>query len=219
MLPNCEAFAQGEQKFVTFSGFVIDENTDQPLPGTRVMNEQSGKGIYANENGYFILDVFPGDTLRFYFLGFKPQYHVIPRNVGLTYSAVVALDVDSKMLREVKVYPFRTEEEFKLAFLSMDSPNEEERRLIEKNLGSTTLRSLAMAAPMSATGNYRYAMDRQLQHLQNQKMFTTNPLLNPAAWIGFIKNVKSGNLFKGYSSGTLTEEKNSRDEIFKAGQN
>ncbi len=215
-----KASAQGEQKFITFSGFVIDGSTDQPLPGTRVMNEQSGKGIYSNEKGYFILDVFPGDTLVFYFLGFKAQYHVIPKNTGLTYSAVVELSVDAKMLKPVKVYPFRTEEEFKLAFLSMDAPNDEERRILEKNLGSGTLRSIAMSAPMSSMNNYRYAMDQQLTHLQNQKLTTMNPFFNAGSWINFIRTVKNGNFVKSFTSGnnssSVNSEKNSREEIFRS---
>lgn len=214
-----DAHAQGEQKFITFSGFVIDGSTDEPMVGAYVINHRAGKGVQTNAKGYFILDVFPGDSIVFSFLGFKPQYHIIPKNTGLTYSAVVELNIENKWLKEVKVYPFRTEEEFKMAFLNMDAPNEEERRIIEKNLGSSTLRSIAMATPMSAMGNYRYALDQQLNHLHNQKMTTMNPLMNAGSWINFIRSVKSGSLLKGLSGSTsVPEERDIRSEIFRAGQ-
>lgn len=212
--------AQGELKFITFSGFVIDGTTDEPLVGAYVINHRAGKGVLTNSKGYFILDVFPGDSLVFSYMGFKPQYHIIPRNTGASYSAVVELKIDAKMLNEVKVYPFRTEEEFKLAFLNMDSPNEDERKIIEQNLGKNAVRSLALAAPMSSMSNYRYAMDRQLTHLQNQKMMTTNPFFNTTSWLSFIRQVKSGEIWKGFGSGSnsVPEEKNTRSEIFREGQ-
>ncbi len=214
-----DARAQGEQKFITFSGFVIDGSTDEPMVGAYVINHRAGKGVQTNAKGYFILDVFPGDSIVFSFLGFKPQYHIIPKNTGLTYSAVVELNIENKWLREVKVYPFRTEEEFKMAFLSMDAPNEEERKIIEKNLGTATLRSIAMAMPMSAMGNYRYAMDQQLTHLQNQKMSTVNPLTNAGSWINFIRSVKNGTALKGFTTGngSVPAERDTRSEIFRAG--
>jgi len=218
-LLTTDARAQGEQKFITFSGFVIDGSTDEPMVGAYVINHRAGKGVQANAKGYFILDVFPGDSIVFSFMGFKPQYHIIPKNTGLTYSAVVELNIENKWLKEVKVYPFRTEEEFKMAFLSMDAPNEEERRIIEKNLGTATLRSIAMAMPMSSMGNYRYAMDQQLTHLHSQKMNTVNPLTNAGSWLNFIRSVKNGTVLKGLSTGNggLPQERETRSEIFRAG--
>ena len=214
-----DAHAQGEQKFITFSGFVIDSNTDEPLVGAYVINHRAGKGVQTNAKGYFILDVFPGDSIVFSFMGFKPQYFNIPKHTGPTYSAVVELNIENKWLREVKVYPFRTEEEFRMAFLSMDAPNEEERKIIEKNLGASTLRSIAMSLPMSAMGNYRYAMDQQLTHLQNQKMTTVNPLTNAGSWVNFIRSVKNGTALKGFTggNGSVPEERDTRGEIFRAG--
>jgi hypothetical protein len=212
------AKAQGEQKYITFSGFVIDGNTDEPLVGAYVINHRAGRGVQTNSKGYFILDVFPGDSVVFSFMGYKPQFFNIPKNPGLTYSAVVVLDIDSKWLKEVKVYPYRTEEEFKLAFLTMDAPNEEERKIIEKNLGKGTLRSIAMNTPMNSMGNYRYALDQQLNHQQNSRFTTLNPLLNAGSWVNFIKNVKNGNLMKGLSTSTNSApaERDVKSEIFRA---
>jgi hypothetical protein len=219
---SVSSFAQGEQKFVTFSGFVIDSSVDEPLVGAYVINHRAGKGIQTNARGYFILDVFPGDSIVFSFMGFKPQYHIIPKGTGPSYSAVVELSIDAKMLTAVKVYPFKTEEEFKLAFLNMDSPNEDERRIIERNLGGNSIRALAMAAPMSSMGNYRYAIDQQANHLRNQQTINMNPLLNTASWINFIRDVKSGNVQRAFSKGQNNappQERNSRDEIFRANRN
>ena len=97
------AEAQGSRKFITFSGFVIDGSNDEPLPGAYVINDRAGKGVFTNSKGYFILDVFPGDSILFSYLGFRKQFHIIPKSVGLDYSAVVELSIDAKMLKEVRL--------------------------------------------------------------------------------------------------------------------
>ncbi|MBP6620083.1 MAG: carboxypeptidase-like regulatory domain-containing protein, partial [Leadbetterella sp.] len=170
-----QANAQGEKKFVTFSGFVIDGSNDEPLPGAYVINDRAGRGVFTNSKGYFIIDVFPGDSILFSYLGFRKQFHIIPKNVGLDYSAVVELSIDAKMLKEVKVYPFRTEEEFKTAFLEMELPNAKEREILERNYSSENIKRMAANQAMGSVGNYRYAMDQQLMHLQGQKQVTQNP--------------------------------------------
>ncbi len=213
-----QSIAQGEQKSLTFSGIVIEKDSDEPLAGAYVINTRAGKGSLTNSRGYFIVDAFPGDSLVFSFMGFKPQYLIVRSDWGATYSAVVELSIDAKMLREVKVYPYRTEEEFKEAFLSMAMPNAEERRIIEKNLGGNAIRALAMAAPMSGMGNYRYAMEQQLNHAQNQRLTTLNPLFNVGSWANFIKTVKDGSFVKGLKTETnqaLPIDKGSRDDFFK----
>ncbi|WP_255066948.1 carboxypeptidase-like regulatory domain-containing protein [Lacihabitans sp. LS3-19] len=217
LLSNLSASAQGEKKFVTFSGFVIDGSNDEPLPGAYVINDRAGRGVFTNVKGYFIIDVFPGDSILFSFLGFRKQFHIIPKNIGLDYSAVVELSIDAKMLREVKVYPFRTEEEFKTAFLEMELPNQRERELLEKNYSNENIKRMAANQAMGSGGNYRYAMDQQMMHLQGQKQVTVNPLTNPFAWRNFIQSVKSGSLTdKAWKKGTyIPAERGSRDNIFK----
>ncbi|HLO42961.1 MAG TPA: carboxypeptidase-like regulatory domain-containing protein [Leadbetterella sp.] len=212
-----QANAQGEKKFVTFSGFVIDGSNDEPLPGAYVINDRAGRGVFTNSKGYFIIDVFPGDSILFSYLGFRKQYHIIPKNVSLDYSAVVELSIDAKMLKEVKVYPFRTEEEFKTAFLEMELPNAKEREAIERNYSSENIKRMAANQAMGSGGNYRYAMDQQLMHLQGQKQVTQNPLTNVFAWSNFIKSVKNGSLTdKSWKKGTyIPTEKGTRDNIFK----
>ena len=214
-----KTYAQGEQKYVTFSGFVIDSKTDEPLPGAYIINQRAGRGTLTNSKGYFILDVFPGDSIVFSYLGFKKQYHIIPRKVELNYSAVVELNEDAKMLKEVKVYPFRTEDEFKNAIVAMTLPDAKERELLEKNYGRESIsRSVAMQG-MGSGANYRYAMDQQLMAIQSRGQVTTNPFLNPMAWMSFINAVKKGS-FRDKSHNKAEyrpNEKGNRDNIFKNG--
>ncbi|MCY7358030.1 MAG: carboxypeptidase-like regulatory domain-containing protein, partial [Rudanella sp.] len=114
------ALAQGQERQVTFTGFITGGKTNEPLPQAYIYIPKAGRGVLSANNGYFALPVFPGDSIIFSYVGFKPQYHIIPRRLtDVTYSAVVALQEDVKTLAEVKVYPYATEQLFKEAFVSM----------------------------------------------------------------------------------------------------
>lgn len=221
LLTAFDGMSQGEKKYVTFSGFVIDGKSDEPLPGAYIINERAGRGTLTNTQGYFVIDVFPGDSLVFSFLGFKKQYHIIPRDVTLNYSAVVELREDATMLKEVKVYPFNNEEEFKLALIEMELPDARERAILEENFSKENLERAMAFQGMGAGANYRYAMNQQLQQLQNRGTLTRNPLTDVFAWSRFIKSVKDGSFsLKGTEKQgkyVLPKTAGSRDQILRSG--
>lgn len=216
-----DSMAQGEDKYITFSGFVIDGTTDEPLPGAYIINERAGRGTLSNSKGYFLIDVFPGDSLVFSYLGFEKQYHIIPKDVTLNYSAVVELKEGATMLKEVKVYPFRNEEEFKLALIEMQLPDARERAILDENFSKANLERAMAVQGMGAGANYRYAMNQQLMQIQSQNQMTTNPLTNVFSWGNFIKSVKDGtfqsNLKKKAPDYISPRDAGSRDQIFRGG--
>lgn len=219
-----QASAQGQEKYITFSGFVIDGTTDEPLPGAYIINERAGRGTLTNERGFFVLNVFPGDSLMFSYLGFKKQYHIIPRDVSLNYSAVIELNIEATALKEVKVYPFRTEEEFKQALIEMDLPDARERAILAQNFSKESLERAMAVQGMGSVANYRYAMDQMLQQNLNARgNVTMNPFLNGFAWASFIKSVKDGSFSRDFKSdkGKYVPPKDagSRDQIFRGGGN
>jgi hypothetical protein len=223
VLSGFESNAQGQEKYITFSGFVIDGKTDEPLPGAYIINERAGRGTLSNGKGYFLIDVFPGDSLVFSYLGFKKQYHIIPKTVTLNYSAVVELMENATMLKEVKVYPFRNEEEFKLALIEMELPDARERAILDENFSKSNLERAMALQGMGASANYRYAMNQQLMRIQSQNQMTMNPLLDVFSWGNFIKSVKDGtfqsNFKKKSPEYVVPRDAGSRDQIFRNGGN
>ncbi|MDP5121284.1 MAG: carboxypeptidase-like regulatory domain-containing protein [Spirosomaceae bacterium] len=221
-----ETKAQGEDKYIQFSGFVIDSKSEEALPGAYITIENAGRGVISNSRGYFILNVFPGDSIVFRYLGFSKQYHVIPSSAGLNYSAVVELQEDAKVLKEVRVYPFRTEEEFKDALIAMELPDERERQILRETFSQDNINRLVAMQAMSADGNYRFAMDQQLQQITSRGQMTMNPLFNVGAWANFIQTIKSGSLQEGLKDQSwkskyenVPREPGSRDAIFRSGGN
>lgn len=219
---SLEGLAQGENKYITFSGFVIDSKTEEAMPNAYISIPAAGRGTIADARGYFILYVFPEDSVVFSYVGFKPQYHRIPKKATLNYSAVVELQQDAKLLREVKVYPFSSEEEFKEALITMELPDAREREQLAKNFSKEKLAEMGNMMGMSADMNYRYAMSQQLNQLQTRGQLTMNPLLSPFAWASFINSVKRG-AFKDKSwkgaADNIPRESGTRDNIFRNGRN
>lgn len=186
------AHSQGEIKYITFSGVVIDGQSKEPLPGAYITLPQAGRGTLSNSRGYFALAVFPGDTVVFSYLGFKKQFHVIPKKTDVDYSVFVELQVDSKMLKEVKVYPFSTEEEFKQALVDMKLPDERERQILRETYSAENIAKLAAVNGMSSYDNFKYGQNQFIKQIENRGQLTTNPLLNPFSWANFVKSIKSG---------------------------
>lgn len=192
--------AQGEQKAIIFTGVVVAGNSTERLPGAYIFIPKAGRGTLTNNTGYFTIPVFPGDSIVYSYVGFRTQYHIIPRNYNAeTYSAIIAMQESVTMLAEVKVYPYATEEEFKKAFLELKLPDQADRDALARSTDVDYINRMAAQLPNNAQTNYRYTMDQQLfgrESAANKGFATTFPFLNPFAWSRFIKSVQDGDLKK-----------------------
>ncbi len=197
-LSQFTGFGQGQDKSVIFSGRVVADRSSEFLPNAYVFNPQSGRGTLTDDFGSFSLYVYPGDSIIFTYVGYKKKYYIIPRTNEQTQVATIFMTEDSKMLAEVKIYPYRTEEEFKKAFLDMKVDNEAGRRALAKNLEQSKLNVLALRAGLSGAGNFRNFSDQMTFSAANRS-FAQSPLMaftNPFAWANFIKSIKNGDLKK-----------------------
>ena len=192
------AQAQGEQKAIIFTGVVVAGKSTDRLPGAYIFIPKAGRGALTNNAGYFSIPVFPGDSIVYSYVGYKTQFHVIPRNYNAeTYSAIIAMQESVTMLAEVRVYPYATEEEFKKAFLELKLPDQADRDALARSTDPDYINRLAQQLPNNAQTNYRYTMDQQLfgrESAANKGFATTFPFLNPFAWANFIKSVQNGDL-------------------------
>lgn len=192
------ARAQGQDRQVTFTGFLTSGKTNEPLPGAYIYIPKAGRGVLAAQNGYFALPVFPGDSVIFSYVGFKTQYHIIPRRLtDLTYSAVVALQEDIKTLAEVKVYPYATEELFKEAFVNLVLPDQKERDNLARNTDPAAIMRMAATMPMSAVANHQNFVNQQFfgrESVYGRSQTPSFAFTNPFAWANFIRSVKRGDL-------------------------
>lgn len=191
-----DAMAQGNDKAVIFTGIVVGGPKSEPLPKANILNISSGRGTTANENGYFILSVFPGDSIIFTYIGFKKQFHRIPKKIESSYSAIVDLKENIQTLAEVKVYPYATEELFKEAFINYTLPDARERDALARATDERSMAILAKTMGIGSAANYRNFMTQQQNAIANRSFTNTisQAFINPFAWSSFIQSVKKGDL-------------------------
>ncbi|MFC0181282.1 carboxypeptidase-like regulatory domain-containing protein [Pseudarcicella hirudinis] len=189
-------FAQGEDKTVQFSGRVVTDRNSEFLPNAYVFNPHSGRGTLSDNFGFFKLLVYPGDSIVFSYVGFRKRYYIIPRETEQVHSATIFMQEDTKVLAEVKVYPYSTEEDFKKAFMDMKLADERQRKALAENLEQSKLNVLALQAGMGTSANFRNFSQQMVFANANRNGFQS-PLLaltNPFAWMNFIKSIKNGDL-------------------------
>ena len=190
------AYSQGQDKTVLFQGRVVASSNAEFLPLAYVFNPQAGRGALSDNFGQVDMYVFPGDSLVISYIGYKKKYYIVPRDTELVHQVIIPMEEMTTMLREVKVFPHSSEEEFKQAFLAMQLRDAQQRDNARNNLEQSKLNVFAMQAGMGASSNFRNFSDMMISSQAN-KSFFNSPMLaltNPFAWISFIKSVKNGDL-------------------------
>ncbi len=190
------AFSQGQDKTVLFQGRVVASSNAEFLPLAYIFNPQAGRGALSDNFGQVDMYVFPGDSLVISYIGYKKKYYIVPRDTELVHQVIIPMEEMTTMLRDVKVFPHSSEEEFKQAFLAMELRNKKERDNARDNLEQSKLNVFAMQAGMGASSNFRNFSDMMISSQENKNFFSS-PMLaltNPFAWINFIKSVKNGDL-------------------------
>lgn len=217
-LVGSRASAQGQIRAIQFTGLLTGGKDNEPLPQATVYIPKAGRGVLTNLDGFFTIPVYPGDTVEFRYVGYKKQYHVVPRINEQTYSLIVEMQEDATLLREVKVYPYPTEEEFKRAFLASRLTDEREREALAKNTDPAYLRQMAAQMGVGAAANYRYLLNQQTSYNNNKNFATTIPFLNPLAWASFIRSIKNGDLKRDDwkpASATMPNQNISREQYIR----
>lgn len=197
-LVSLTAFSQGQDKTVLFQGRVVASSNAEFLPLAYIFNPQAGRGALSDNFGQVDMYVFPGDSLVISYIGYKKKYYIVPRDTDLVHQVIIPMEEMTTLLREVKVFPHSSEEEFKQAFLAMELRDAKERETVRRNLEQSKLNVFALQAGMGASSNFRNFSDLMISSQANKNFFN-DPMLaftNPFAWINFIKSVKNGDLKK-----------------------
>lgn len=97
----CITFSlMAQQKQLTISGHVFDENQES-LPGVSVyLKDRASMGVTTNMDGAFKLTIKPGDVLIFSFTGYKKLEHVAIKDES---NLIINMQPDAQSLEEVVV--------------------------------------------------------------------------------------------------------------------
>lgn len=188
---------QAQDEAVQLSGIVLTGDSLYGVPRANVYVAGTARGTSTNPYGYFSMAVLPGDTVTISAVGFKTHKYLVKSNEKKAMSEIIVLIPDIIMLPEVTALPYRTEREFKDAFMALKIP-QTDFEAMKKNLDPDLMAELFRETGMDGGTNHTAFMQDQLYKSSNRFInpMWANPLLNPFAWARFIKDIKDGKFNK-----------------------
>ena len=178
---------------VQFSGIVRDLE-HRPLPYVNIIILNDRRGTTSDNRGMFSFVVRPNDTILFSHMGHKSTMHVIPDSIGgQQYPADIFMVNDTFQLAEVRIYPWKTYQEFKEAFLALDLPDDDEQRAYHNiELIKTQIRVNRDGAVPNPNIAYREVMRQQYNQLYSAGQTPYYTIFDPMRWAKFFEALKRG---------------------------
>ena len=183
---------QAEDELVQFSGVVRDLQ-HRPLSYVNIIILNQRRGTTSDSRGMFSFVVRPSDTILFSHMGHKETIHIIPDSIGgQQYPADIFMVSDTFQLAEVRIYPWKTYQEFKEAFLALELPDDDEQRAYHNiALIKTQIRMNDDFGP-TPTINFREVMKQQYNQLYTQGQYPYYTIFDPMRWARFFESVRRG---------------------------
>lgn len=182
------------KKVVQITGMTVSGDSLSPVPFANVLLKGNYSGTIADFSGFFSIVATAGDTLIFSSVGYKRNSYIIPDSLeSKQYSLIQIMDRDTVMLEAAHIKNWPTYEQFKKAFLNTEVPDNDLVRA-EKNLDKGSIREQARNLSMGVTGNQKLMLDNYRSQLYFAGQLPPNNLLNPIAWMKFIKAWREGKL-------------------------
>ncbi|MBN2482085.1 MAG: carboxypeptidase-like regulatory domain-containing protein [Bacteroidales bacterium] len=179
-----------EKKLVQLTGKVTDELL-RPLPFAHILILDDFRGAITNNYGNFSLVVEENDTMLISSVGYKSKRLYIPDDLPTSFMNVdVALQMDTLVIEEAVIYPWRTYEEFKQAFLNLELPDDDMERA-RRNIALIRTQIIMDQEP-SARANFKYIMEQQYQETFIRGTYPTYQLFNAVAWAKFFQALRRG---------------------------
>jgi hypothetical protein len=179
-----------EKKLVQLTGTIKNELL-QPIPFAQILVLNNYRGAISNNFGNFSLVVEEADSVLISSVGYKTKYIQIPTDLPTKfYNVDILLRVDTLAIREARIYPWKSYEEFREAFVNLNLPTDDMERA-RRNIALIRTQIIMDHEP-SARANFRYIMEQQYQQTFIQGQNPSYQLLNPFAWAKFFKALKRG---------------------------
>ena len=180
-----------DENLVQFSGIVRDLQ-HRPLPDVNIIILSQRRGTTSDQRGMFSFVVRPGDTILFSHMGHKGTIHAIPDSLGgQQYPADIFMVSDTFQLAEVRIYPWKTYQEFKEAFLALDLPDDDEQRAYHNIALIKTQIKMNDFGP-SPNINFREVMNQQYNQLYTAGQTPYYTIFDPMRWAKFFDAIKRG---------------------------
>lgn len=183
-------------KLVQLTGRLYSELLE-PLPFAHVLVLNNYRGTITDKDGKFTFVTQVGDSIMFSTLGYKRKILIIPDTLSEPFLTTdIILDIDTFMIAEVEIYPWKSYEEFKKAFLNLQLPDDDMDNA-RKNIALLKTQIILDETP-SARANFQHIFEQQYRDTYTQGNYPTYQIFNAFAWAEFFKALKRGD-FNKYS--------------------
>jgi hypothetical protein len=177
-------------RLIQFSG-VIRNLKYEPVENVHIINIRKGTGTTSNRKGMFSFIVQPADSILFTAIGYKNTLVYIPDTITDShYPRDVYLLNDTIRLAEVKIFPWKSYEEFKVAFINLELPENDMQRAV-RNI-ELIKAQLNMDFEPNADLAFKNNMRQQYEKLYYAGQYPSISILNPFNWIKFFEALKEG---------------------------
>jgi hypothetical protein len=181
---------------VQLTGRMLDELL-QPLPYSHILVLNNYRGTITDKQGKFSFVTEVHDSVMFSSLGYKRKIMLIPDTLEEPFLNLdLVLDRDTIMIGEVEIYPWKSYEEFKQAFLNLRLPDDDMDRA-RRNIALIKTQIILDETPNSRQ-NFQKILEDQYRQTYTQGLYPTYQIFNAFAWAEFFKALKRGD-FKKYS--------------------
>jgi hypothetical protein len=195
MVVKSQLFNKDDKNLVQLTGRLTDELL-QPLPFAHILVLNNYRGTITDKEGKFSIVTEIHDSIMFSSVGYKRKIITIPDNLPEPYLTLdLTLQTDTFMIGEVVVYPWKSYEEFKEAFLNLKLPNSDMDNA-RKNIALLKTQIILDETP-SARANFQNILNQQYRQTFNQGTYPSYQIFNAFAWAEFFKALKRGD-FKKY---------------------
>lgn len=181
-----------EEKFLQFSGIVLDQDSLNPVPFVSVYVNDKARTV-TDYYGFFTVVASPGDIIKFTSITHKTLSYKISDTASMKYYYIIQVLIkDTIQLQTVEVYPWPSKEEFKRAFLNLDLSDTDYDRA-DKNINQQVLTYIERNMSVSPTEAHKNVMSAYYNKVYTLGQAPSINLLNPIAWANFIESWKKKN--------------------------
>jgi hypothetical protein len=189
---NVQAQSGRTKNLVQLSGVARNELLE-PIPFVNVGIKSKRRGSMSDEKGLYSIVAEKTDTVVFVSLGFKKTGFIIPDTLTTQFlSTDIILFADTVRLKAIRIYPWKTYEEFKIAFMAYKLPTSDLERA-QKNL-EIIQRQILLSISPDAQIAYQNSMMQNFNRMATRGQTPVNNLLNPFSWAKFIKQLRDGKI-------------------------
>jgi hypothetical protein len=191
LLAFLPSHGQKDDKLIQFSGVVRNEYL-QPLQFVHILILNKHRGTISDTRGMFSFVVEPSDSIIFSAVGYKRTGVVIPDTLRSHYYPIdVIMESDTVEIREVIILPWKTYQEFKQAFITLELPDDDLQRAFH-NLAMIHSQIHNPDAPPDPDINYQYQLREQFNARYSLGQTPYYSIFDPMRWAKFFEYLKQG---------------------------